>query len=175
MDSPGESSPIMSFDVIVWLGCAVSLPQALPDAPKWTHYHTSMSVPEGLPPAIAAQFRDIETWQLVRETHLINASYASKTRLTFENVRVIAPDISISTIGAPNASQNAAADARQVELEAGARAAKVGISLVLEGVSDDGVKELMAMSGHLAQTCGGAVIEAPTGFHRIDASGREIE
>jgi hypothetical protein len=169
----------MSFDVIVWLGCAVALPQALPEPHAWTHYRSSMPNLEGLPPAIAEQFHDIESWQLVRESHLINASYASKTRLTFDDLKLIAPNISVRTVDAPTPSAeispNAAGDTRQVELEARARDAKLGVSLVLEGISDDGVNELIAMAGHLAQACGGAVLEAPTGFHELDTSGREVE
>jgi hypothetical protein len=169
----------MSFDVIVWLGCAVALPQALPEAHTWTHYRSSMPNLDGLPPSIAEQFRDIESWQLVRESHLINASYASKTRLTFDDLRLIAPSISVRTVGAPTSSAETSpdtgGDTRKVELEARARDAKLGVSLVLEGVSDDGVNELIAMAGHLARACGGAVLEAPTGFHELDTSGQVVE
>jgi hypothetical protein len=91
----------MSFDVIVWLGCAVALPQALPETNAWTHYRSSMPNLEGLPPAIAEQFRDMENWQLVRESHLINGSYASKTRLTFDDLKLIAPSISVRTVATP--------------------------------------------------------------------------
>jgi hypothetical protein len=169
----------MSFDVIVWLGCAVALPRALPEANAWMHYHSSMPNLEGLQPAIAGQFRDIEGWQLVRESHLINASYASKTHLTLDDLKLIAPSISVRSVDAPTPSAeippSTIGNTRQVELEARARDAKLGVSLVLEGVSDDGVNELIAMAGHLAQACGGAVLEAPTGFHELDKSGQEVE
>lgn len=169
----------MSFDVVVWLGCAVSLPQALPEPETWAHYHYSMPNLEGLPPAIAAQLSDIEGWQLVKETHLIHASYASKHPLTFDDLKSIAPGIQVATIpaGASAAASTAvsADGTKQAALQEHARDANVGVSLVLEGVTDDGVDELLKMASHLARACSGAVLEAPTGFHRLDAQGQEVE
>ncbi len=121
----------------------------------------------------------METWQLVRGGYLINASYASKTRLTFDDLQAIAPGISVKTIKATeqaaSSTSNSASDRRQLELEARAREAKLGISLVLEGVSAAGINELMAMASHLALGCRGAVVEAPSGFHQLDEAGHEIE
>jgi hypothetical protein len=66
-------------------------------------------------------------------------------------------------------------EARQSALREQTRAAKVGVSLVLEGVTDEGIDELLQMAGHLANTCHGAVLQAPTGFHMLDAKGQEVD
>ena len=166
----------MSLDMIVWLGCAASLPQALPEPARWTHYQTSMPKIEGLPPAVAAQLANIEGWQFSSETTLIHASYASRNPLTFEDLKTIAPEIPVVTSPAvPPATASApisAEEAGQAALKAQARDAKVGISLVLEGVNPQSYDDLGMVIFHLVTTCGGAIVEAPDGFQRLDAQGQ---
>ena len=168
----------MSLDMIVWLGCAASLPQALPEPARWVHYQTSMPKIAGLPPAVAAQLANVEGWQYSTETTLIHASYASRNPLTFEDLKTIAPGIQVATIPAPpSAAASApvpAEEARQTALKAQARDAKVGISLVLEGVNPQSYDDLGMVVFHLVTTCGGAIVEAPDGFQRLDAQGQPV-
>ena len=169
----------MSFDVIVWLGCSVSLPQALPTPQAWVHYRLPALKIEGLPPATAAKLGDSEMWQLAKDEHLINASYASKDPLTVDDLKSISPGIKVFAIpsgaSAPVSAARSADKGRQAALQGQARAAKVGVSLVLEGVTDERINDLLQMAGHLASTCNGAVLESPTGFHLLDATGQKVD
>lgn len=164
--------------MVVWLGGEVSLPQALPEPDRWVHYQRSLPKIEGLPPAIAAQLSSFEGWQFATETTLINASYASKDPLTFEHLATITPEIPVVTThavpSAPASAPVSAEEARQAALKEQARGAKVGISLVLQGVNPESFDDLGKVVFHLASTCGGAILEAPSGFHRLDAQGQEV-
>jgi len=169
----------MSLDVVVWLSCAVALPQALPDVGAWRYHRISAEEIAGFPKELAARLEGAESWEINRPEYLLRASQASRNPLTAEDLKKLVPQLSVEVIRvephATNAGPSTREARRQQALALQARNAPFGVSLVLEGVTGVGTRTQWAVASRVAQACGGAVLQTPWEYEELDAQGRRIE
>ena len=118
-----------------------------------------------------------ESWDLNRPAYILRAAYASKEPLGWEELAKLAPGIEFKVIRAERpgiTAEQLAAEAHALRVyQRRIRDAKMGVSLVLEGVSEPGVKMQESVAVHLAKACGGALLETPAGFRELDKDGRD--
>jgi len=166
----------MSLDIVIWLSCSVSLPSALPQGSEWEHWRVSADKPSSMPKELAAMLDGAESWNLGRPTYILRASYARKDPFGWEQLAKAAPGIEFRVIkaersGVTEAQLRAEAQALEVARQR-IQDAKMGVSLVLEGVNEPGITMQEAVAAHLAKECGGAYLETPSGFYELDREGK---
>ena len=143
----------MSLDLVVWLSCTVALSQDLPRQAEWRYSKISAENMPSLPKELVAQFDGLESWQVNRGQYLIRASHTDRAE-------------KLQTVPAQDQRVPSAEEANS------ARIFKLGVNLVLEGSYDAGYPEQAAVAEHLARKCGGAIVESPTGYYKIDEHGK---
>jgi hypothetical protein len=167
----------MSLDIVVWLSCSVSLPAALPHSDEWKHWRASAAQLASMPKELAAALEGEESWDLNRPAYILRAAYASKEPRGWAELAKLAPGIEFKVIKAERpgiTDKELAAEANALRMyQEKIKESKMGVSLVLEGVSEPGVKMQESVAVHLAKACGGALLETPAGFREIDKDGKD--
>jgi hypothetical protein len=129
-----------------------------------------------MPKELAAMLEGAESWDLNRPAYILRAAYAGKESVGWEELAKLAPGIEFRVIKAERpgiTDEELAAEANAIRLyQEKIKEAKVGVSLVLEGVSEPGVRMQEGVAAHLAKACGGAVLETPAGFRELGKGGK---
>jgi hypothetical protein len=167
----------MSLDIVVWLSCSVSLPGALPQSEEWKHWRASTAQLATMPKELAAMLEGAESWDLTQSSYILRAAYASKEPLGWEELAKLNTGIQFNVIKA----ERTEVTAEQLQAEANTlrlyqekiKIAKMGVSLVLEGVNERGIRMQENVATHLAKACGGAFLETPSGFRELDKDGKD--
>ena len=167
----------MSLDIVVWLSCSVSLPGALPQSEEWKHWRASAEQLASMPKELAAMLEGEESWDLTRAGYILRATYASKQPLGWEELAKLDTGIEFRVIKAERPSmtdEQLEAEAKALKLyQDKVKSAKMGVSLVLEGVGEPGMKMQERVAVHLAKACGGAFLETPSAFRELDKDGKD--
>ncbi|MBC5768708.1 hypothetical protein [Ramlibacter albus] len=165
----------MSYDIFVWLSCAVALPSALPEPHTWEYHRFTEEQVAGYPKEIAEELVGSESWGLKRTAFYLNVSRMDRKVMSRHRLQELVPGLQVMTIQAPLPPGDPGPTARDRELAARAKVGRAGISVVQEGFSDPGWAMQKTVARHLARACGGAIVETPDGYIELDANGRMVE
>ena len=164
----------MSLDLVVWLGCSLALPQALPKPEIWTHKKISLTADSGVSPELAASLDGREYWY-VEQPFLVTVSLAPDEPSTLERLHEVAPEIQVHNSVDEAAPLDSEEAMNQTVLQAETKHAVMSISLVLEGVTESGTEYVFGVARSLAKQCGGAIVESPVGFYRLNEKGEIVD
>jgi hypothetical protein len=130
-----------------------------------------------MPKELVAMLEGQESWDLTRPAYILRVAYASKEPLGWEALAKLAPGIDFKVIKAERpgvTEQQLAAEANALRVyQDKIKDAKMGVSLVLEGVSEPGIRMQESVAAHLAKACGGALLETPSGFRELGKDGKD--